>query len=335
MHRSFFSIFQTPFYRCVLFVAFMICAQLCTAQLINISDSVQNNPGNLKGFIHLPRSNSAAISQPRLVVVLHGCAQTAQQIYWDAGWEKLSNLHHFIVLLPQQRLSNNLGRCFNWFYPENYTRHGNEVQSILQQMKWVIKKYNVDTSKVYLYGVSAGGGMATDLLFLYPTRFQGVAILAGASFKAIKQPSGAFHNVVSPEKFSDSLLLSRLPNSLDTTAFFPYTLVLQGDKDNIVKPVHSENLVRQIQLAFHLKQQPTYILSESGEKHPIKRTDYTNKSNDTLLSYFEIHNWGHYLMVHPGKGKNEGGNLSGTSRKGKIWSTLYILHSWGLDIRQN
>ena len=50
-----------------------------------------------------------------LVVVLHGCAQTAAGYDLGAGWSTLANRYGFALLLPEQQRSNNPNGCFNWF----------------------------------------------------------------------------------------------------------------------------------------------------------------------------------------------------------------------------
>ena len=52
------------------------------------------NPGNLKMFVHIPNSKQGTSSKP-LVVVLHGCSQSAESIAAQTGWNKLSDQYGF------------------------------------------------------------------------------------------------------------------------------------------------------------------------------------------------------------------------------------------------
>ena len=52
-----------------------------------------------------------------LVVVLHGCGQTAAGYDHGAGWSTLAERYGFALLLPEQQRSNNPNGCFNWFEP--------------------------------------------------------------------------------------------------------------------------------------------------------------------------------------------------------------------------
>ena len=69
---------------------------------------------------------------PALVVVLHGCTQTAAGYDLGAGWSTLADRYGFALLLPEQQRSNNPHGCFNWFQPEHSQRNQGEPLSIRQ-----------------------------------------------------------------------------------------------------------------------------------------------------------------------------------------------------------
>jgi poly(3-hydroxybutyrate) depolymerase len=66
-----------------------------------------SNPGALRMFTYLPPHVSA---EAALVVVLHGCTQTAASHDLGAGWSTLADRYGFALLLPEQQRSNNLKR---------------------------------------------------------------------------------------------------------------------------------------------------------------------------------------------------------------------------------
>jgi len=81
--------------------------------------SFGSNPGNLRMLSYAPPRLAA---NPPLVVVLHGCAQTAADYNHGAGWSTLADRYGFVLLLPEQQRSNNSARCFNWFEPGDIQR---------------------------------------------------------------------------------------------------------------------------------------------------------------------------------------------------------------------
>ncbi len=50
-----------------------------------------------------------------LVVVLHGCTQTAAGYDVGAGWSTLAERYGFALLMPEQQRTNNANVCFSWF----------------------------------------------------------------------------------------------------------------------------------------------------------------------------------------------------------------------------
>ena len=61
-----------------------------------------SNPGALRMFEYVPTD-----PEPALVVVLHGCTQTAASYDFGAGWSTLADRHGFVLLLPEQQPANN------------------------------------------------------------------------------------------------------------------------------------------------------------------------------------------------------------------------------------
>ena len=75
-----------------------------------------DNPGNLRMFAFVPAQLQ---KQRALVVVLHGCGQTAAGYDLGAGWSTLAQHYGFALLMPEQQRINNGNTCFNWFNPED------------------------------------------------------------------------------------------------------------------------------------------------------------------------------------------------------------------------
>src|SRR3954470_12789697 len=138
-----------------------------------------SNPGNLRMFAYTPAGlpNSAA-----LVVVLHGCTQTAIGFDHGAGWSTFADRFRFALLFPEQQPSNNLGRCFNWFQLEDSTRDHGEALSIRQMIEHSIRTHGIDRRRVFVTGLSAGGAMTSVMLATYPELFAGGAIIAGLPY---------------------------------------------------------------------------------------------------------------------------------------------------------
>src|SRR2546423_6270469 len=94
-----------------------------------------SNPGALRMFTYVPKKLAAA---PALVVVLHGCTQSAASYDLGTGWSTLAERYGFVLLLPEQTAENNPKTCFNWFLPGDTVRDRGEVLSIRQMVEKTI-----------------------------------------------------------------------------------------------------------------------------------------------------------------------------------------------------
>src|ERR1700741_1305045 len=78
-----------------------------------------DNPGELKMLSYVPTNRQPS---PALVVVLHGCGQTAAGYDLGAGWSTLARHYGFALLMPEQSRANNISTCFNWFRSDDTAR---------------------------------------------------------------------------------------------------------------------------------------------------------------------------------------------------------------------
>src|SRR4030095_14495499 len=113
-----------------------------------------SNPGNLRMFVYRPPSLA---DNPALVVVLHGCTQSAAGYDLGAGWSTLADRYGFVLLFPEQTPANNPKTCFNWSLPPATARDGGEALSIRQMIEKTIGAHGIDRKRVFITGLSAGG----------------------------------------------------------------------------------------------------------------------------------------------------------------------------------
>src|SRR6478736_1551839 len=138
-----------------------------------------SNPGNLRMFVYRPPTLA---DNPALVVVLHGCTQSAASYDLGAGWSTLADRYGFVLLLPEQTSANNPKTCFNWFLPGDTRRDRGEALSIRQMIEKTIGAHGIDRKRVYVTGLSAGGAMTAAMLATYPEVFAAGAIIAGLPY---------------------------------------------------------------------------------------------------------------------------------------------------------
>src|SRR6195256_2478636 len=137
------------------------------------------NPGALRMFAFVPEHLQRA---PALVVVLHGCGQTAAGYDLGAGWSTLAKRYGFALLMPEQQPANNANGCFNWFNPEDTARDRGEAGSIRQMIARMAGDHKINRRRIFVTGLSAGGAMTTVMLATYPEVFAGGAVIAGLPY---------------------------------------------------------------------------------------------------------------------------------------------------------
>ena len=149
------------------------------SRLIEVT-GFEPDPGNLRMLSYVPDD---LLPGAPLVVILHGCTQTAAAYDHGAGWSALADRLGFALLLPEQQRVNNPNSCFTWFAPDDSARGRGEPLSIRQHGRADVLDHGLDRRRVYISGLSAGGAMTSVMLATYPELFAGGALLAGLPYR--------------------------------------------------------------------------------------------------------------------------------------------------------
>src|SRR6266700_1557830 len=85
-----------------------------------------NGPaGSRPYFVYTPESYQVGTAVP-LIVMLHGCTQTAVDFAVSTRMNQLADQYKFIVVYPQQTSVYNQNLCWNWFKSSNQSRYQGE-----------------------------------------------------------------------------------------------------------------------------------------------------------------------------------------------------------------
>ncbi|MCB8880004.1 PHB depolymerase family esterase [Acidisoma cellulosilytica] len=200
------------------------------------------NPGNLRMLSFRPEGLP---DHAPLVVVLHGCKQTAGVYDRGTGWSQLARQFGFALLMPEQRRLNNPQGCFDWFQSEDVSRDSGEVASIASMIRVMLRDHRLDASRVFITGLSAGGGMTAAMLATYPELFAGGAIIAGLPFGSADGMHEAFGVMGQGRIRSAQALGDRVRAASAHQGPWPSVAIWQGDADTTVNPVNATELVKQ------------------------------------------------------------------------------------------
>ncbi|TFW17206.1 PHB depolymerase family esterase [Duganella callida] len=192
-------------------------------------------------WLYLP--NSRAENLP-LVVMLHGCQQTATQFAQGTRMNLMAEEVGHAVVYPQQLLSSHPQRCWKWY--DRDTQHGGgDVPTIVGIVHRVMTQYPVDRSRIYIAGISAGAGMANIVALNHPHLFAAVGLHSGPVFGAGHNTLGALSVMKNgaPGMRPDLAvqeILQRHPEFPGMPA-----ILLQGEGDGVVHPINQAQLMRQ------------------------------------------------------------------------------------------
>ena len=289
-----------------------------------------NNPGNLNAFIYKPSDCSDTVSYP-LVVILHGCSQNAKEVAVQSGWMELADSNQFILVFPEQKLSNNMNRCFNWFLEGDIEKGRGEAESVYQIKKSVCDSLKINEEQVFIYGLSAGAAMSVAVLSCYPGEFKAGAILAGGSYKSISNPFQAPVKMRFPDILpADSLGKKVKEQNPDYTGKYPSLIVLHGLRDIVVSYENTNEIVKQWTNIHNTDNIPEAVFLNYDAKENFERYEYKNGANETVVIKYFLKQIGHKLPVDPGKGYKQGGKRGLFAEDVDIFSTWYIAKDFGL-----
>ncbi len=210
-------------------------------RLVEIAD-FGANPGNLRMLAYVPAS---AGPRPALVVVLHGCTQTAEGYDRGTGWSRLAEEHGFVLLFPEQRRANNPKTCFTWFEPGDTQRDAGEAASIRQMVAHMVGRHEVDEARIFVTGLSAGGAMTSVMLATYPEVFAAGAIIAGLPYGAASNVSEAFQSMFKGERRSARQWGALVRAASPHRGPWPRVSVWHGSADTTVVPQNADETVKQ------------------------------------------------------------------------------------------
>src|SRR4051794_38050218 len=210
-------------------------------------------------FSYHPADQRARQKLP-LLVILHGCTQTAADYDLGTGWSALAERYGFAVLAPEQRHVNNANGCFNWFNPEDISRGRGEALSIRQMIARMAREHSIDRKRIFVTGLSAGGAMAAVMLATYPEVFAGGAIIAGLPYGIAGSLQQALTGMYQPPLRSARELGDLVRNVSTHKGPWPRLSVWHGSADRTVNPANAGEIVKQW---LDLHQLPLRPMAES------------------------------------------------------------------------
>lgn len=253
------------------------------------------NPGDTKMFLYIPDKVAA---KPSVLVAVHWCSGTANAIYTSNTFSPLADQYGFIIIFPD---ANSSDGCWEIHSQEALTHNGgSDPLSIVSMVKYVIKNYNADSTRVFASGVSSGAMMTNVLMGSYPDVFKAGSAFAGVPFGCFAGPN-AWNSECSQGKISKT---AQEWGDIVRDAFPAYTgprprvQLWHGTKDDVLYFNNFREAIKQWTNVLGVSQTPTSTESNTPAAKWI-RTRYADSSGNVLVEAIEETDYGHNLQVKP------------------------------------
>lgn len=280
------------------------------------------NPGALRCWLYLP---DVLAPKTPLVVAMHGCTQDARSYNQGSGWSELAERNGFAVLLPEQQRSNNSNLCFNWFEPADIERDAGEALSVAEMVSHVVEAHGINSERVFITGLSAGGAMANVMLAAYPELFAGGAIIGGLPYGVTSSVGQAFERMRGQNPPNEAQLRSALLSGSSHKGSWPRISIWHGTHDQTVRIVNAEQIAKQWGNVHDTADAPDLIETINGHR----RQTWRDESGKEVIDLYTIQSMGHGIPLSFGS-KVPLGKSGPFMLEAGISSTARIASTWGL-----
>ncbi len=176
-----------------------------------------------------------------LVVMIHGCRETAEEFERGTRMNAIADREGFAVLYPDQATFANIRRCWNWFEPNTAAGNG-ECAIILEMIRAASKHTKLDGTRVCVAGMSSGGAIAGLLAYHHPATFAAVAVHSGLPPMMPPSAAAAISAMKKGVRVNGDLLADGYWNTHDMLP--PPLIVFHGDKDETVTEKNATSMVK-------------------------------------------------------------------------------------------
>ncbi|MCG6948055.1 MAG: PHB depolymerase family esterase [Acidobacteria bacterium] len=275
-------------------LAAMLFVASASSSTLREIESFGSNPGHLQMFVHVPRDLP---ENAPLVVVPHGCFQSAQDVADNSGWVEMADLHDFALVFPQTSKANEPnGGCFRTWQPEHQKRGAGEPLSVRQMITWAVEHHQLDDNRVFIAGMSSGGLLTGVMLATYPDVFAAGAPQSAYPYRCANSydelkpcAEGARH--LPGEAWGDLVLNAYA----EFSGVRPRVSIWHGETDPLIAPANLHLQLEQWATAAGVDQDADDVERVGG--HVRKR--YNNSDGKPVIETYMVQGMGHAIAVDP------------------------------------
>ena len=185
----------------------------------------------------------------------------------------------WLVAWPAQTSHANAHRCWNWFDRDNQHRDSGEAGQISGITQEIMQDYAVDSRRIFVAGLSAGGAAASIMGQTYPDLFAAIGVHSGIACGAASDLTSAIMAMREGVATRTCEAGSAIP-----------AIIFQGDQDRTVNPLNSRFVAAQSGHGALLRRQAQRL---SGTGYPCTRILYREARGRVLIEEWLVHGGGH------------------------------------------
>ncbi len=265
-------------------------------------DGVHSRSAQTRRYKLYTPPNSGAQKLP-LVVMLHGCTQNPDDFAAGTAMNLRARDQGFYVLYPAQSQRANPSLCWSWYKQNHQQRGSGEPAFIASLTEAIIDQHNIDSRRIFVAGMSAGGAMAIIVATTYPDMYAAVGVHSGLPRGAASDVAGAMQVMKSGTSHGGAQAWAgrfgaasvRTPQP---AAFVP-AIIFHGDQDQTVHPLNGEQLIASVL--------QNSAANDVGEPHArtqvqrgfgandraFTRSTYVGEAGKVLAEHWLVHGAGH------------------------------------------
>lgn len=285
--------------------------------------SFGSNPGNLRMFKFVPKK----MNSPRaLVVVIHGCLQSAEEFDAESGWTEIAERGGFALVYPEQKKENNGASCFNWFQSGDARRDHGEMLSIYEMVQKMVRDENLSKDQVYLTGFSSGGAFTAAILANYPEVFKGAAIFSGVPYGCANSLNEGYLCMNGMYKKEAKEWGDLVREAVNYKGPRPTVAIWHGTSDSVIKPLVADELVKQWTNVMGTSEKPV----KEVKTNKVTYQAFASPSGVVRVEYYQLQGYKHGHPIKPGTGKENCGKVGRYVLDAGICGAYVMARTWGL-----
>lgn len=227
--------------------------------------------------LYVPANKPAGLMP--LIVMLHGCTQSPEDFAAGTGMNALAEEFGCLIAWPAQPQGANVQKCWNWFRPEDQQKDQGEPSLIAGIVRDILRDHPVDSTRVYIAGLSAGGAAAAIMGSAYPEMFAAIGVHSGLAVGSARDVPSAFAAM-------------RSGATGTTRAVGVPAIVFHGLADTTVHPANGKAVVAQA-LKSRRDLTQSSISGISGQGRSYRKIQHSAENGRTVAEHWEIEGAGH------------------------------------------